>query len=185
MDINKPNLIFALIFALALSLLMCGCEKQNSQLVYSPVEVESESSTPCPETLPFPTASAVNIQKEEVFGELFPLDNIGVAITDPDTHYFYYYISFSSIRVYEEDGHCYLDGICLNGYDQSLSGKCRVVFYDSEGIICGDGIMHTADSNSKMLLAVGENLVYAEIASENDISAFRFEFLADEPFRPN
>lgn len=177
----KRNTIIACIIIAAL--LLSACEKQEAYLLYSPLGTSSPNEIVV--TSPKPTATPIRPSTVTVYGTPFNLDNRGIAIIDPSTHYFLYYISFSDIRIYEEDEHSYLDAICTNGYDLPLKGKCTIVFYDQEGRICGNGLLHSADSVSFLNLPTGDTRVYSEIASETDISTCTFEINIDYPFLPN
>lgn len=170
------------LFVFLFLLLLSACEDQDSILKYAPVE-ESPAILEVL-TVPQPTATPFMLEILPITGDTFISDNIGVAINDSETHYFKYYISFSDLRVYEEDDHCYLDAVCINGYDRQLAGKCTIVFFDKAGNPCGKGMIHTADDLKNMILSPGKNRVYSEIASENDISSFSFEINNTEPFIP-
>lgn len=160
----------------------CGCESQDVSLEYAPME-EAATNTPIMNT-PAPSATPCILQIDPDRGSPQPTDNRGVAIIDETNHFFIYYVSFSNIRVYEEDQQCYVDAVCINGYDMTMTGKCSIVFFDKAGRQCGKGKFHTADSPVMLYLMPGENRVYAEVSSENDVSNYSFEIRNDGPFLP-
>lgn len=162
---------------------LSGCVSQEANLSYSPVTVESQIET-TPEITQKPEATPFSIYPEAAGGETIPTDTMGIAVIDPDTHYFRFYVSFSEIRIYEEDEQDYLDGICTNGFEQDLHGRCRIVFYDTEGQKCGEGVLHTSDSLTDMDLLCGDNRIFSEIASETDVSGLAFEIETIVPFLP-
>lgn len=180
--INKNKRYYLLFFVFLILMIICGCVNQESYLQYAPIEETVD--TPEPQGTFFPLATPLTVSTEQVTGELFPTDDIGVAILDTATHFYKYYVSFSELRVYEEDERSYLDAICINGYDKRLEGKCSIIFYDQEGSQCGRGVLHTAENMYSVSLIPGENRVYAEISSEYDISLMPFEVLNDESFMP-
>lgn len=168
---------------LVILILLNACEKQEAYLAYSPID--QGPSSDYIERSPAPTATPFQFIVSPIVGTPFAIDNSGIAIIDRETHFYKYYISFSDIRIYEEDEHCYLDAICTNGYDKPLTGECIIVFYDQEGRTCGKGVLHDADSMLSLTLLPGDNRIYSEIASEMDISACPFEFEAISTFTPN
>lgn len=173
-----------IISILLVSLVMLsGCVSQEAHLRYSPDE-ELPVPTATSVITPKPEASPYYPEMEPANGEPVPTDSLGIGIIDPDEHYFKFYVSFSNIRIYEENGCNYLDGICLNGYENDLTGRCRVMFFDGAGQKCGEGNLHTSDSISDLNLLRGENRVFSEISSETDISSCAFEIETVSAFYP-
>ena len=162
--------------AFILLLLLCGCVRQEAALSFVPSEAGEEQGTG-EESL----SAALTV--EPVTGTPPETDSNGIPLSDPDTHYFRYYLSFSDIRIYEEEGYTFLDGFCLNSFDSVLSGACDVIFYDDSGSACGLGTLHTADGDS-LLLQPGQNRIYAEILSEDTVKEAAFSFAVTAAFAP-
>lgn len=169
-------------FISAVLLLLFGCQAQDAVLSYAPTE-EPVVSTPNLYT-PVPSATPFFCSVDPFYGSEFPNDNSGVAVIDPDSHFFKIYISFSDIRIYEEDERCFFDAVCTNGYEEVLTGKCNIVFFDKEGRSCGSGRIHTADDASALILPPGESRVFAEIFSEDAVAGMDFEIRPVSPFLP-
>lgn len=176
---KKSLYVFSLLFLLA----FCGCVKQEAYLTYAPMETPAPSAHSATTEKPAITPSELSVST--VAGDIPATDNRGVSILSPETHFFKYYVSFSNLRIYAEEDHCYLDATCTNNYDVRLSGTCCIVFYDSEGRVCGKGTLHTAEDSDTLILAPGDTLVYAEIASETDISMYSFAISPESPFLPD
>lgn len=111
------------------------------------------------------------------------MDEKGLPILDAENHYFQYYLVFTDIRIYEENGYTFLDGICSNSYSRPLTGGVRILFRDSsDGSVYGQGDLYTADGD--MTLQPGENRIYAEILSEKDVQLMAFSLELTTPFTP-
>lgn len=160
-----------------------GCVSQEADLVYLP-QTDTDQTDLIPEATLKPETTPFSVQVGPVVEEAIPVDLTGIAIIDPQTHYFRYYLSFFDIRIYEEDDNCYLDGICSNSFVQPLRGKARIVFFDETGRTCGEGILHTAENLYEMNLSQGDNRVFAEVLAETDVSAYAFEIETESPFLP-
>ena len=167
--------------SLLLILLLSGCVRQDAWLSYTAVR-ETPQPTATPAQTLSPTVEPIAIEAEPVLGEDFHTDRKGIPILDKDTHYFTYYLSFYDMRVYEEEGYTYLDGLCLNAFDGTLTGEARICFYDADGKLVGFGTLHTAEGG--LTLAVGENRIYAEILSEVDVQALSAVIEQVAPFNP-
>ena len=160
--------------------LFTGCVRQDAWLSYRIPETPQPTTTAI--HTPAPTREPVTLTFEPVLGEDFLTDRKGIPILDKDTHYFTYYLSFYNMRVYEEEGYTYLDGLCLNAFDGTLTGEARICFYDADGKLVGFGALHTAEGG--LTLAVGENRIYAEILSEVDVQALSAVIEQVAPFNP-
>ena len=160
--------------------LFAGCVRQNAWLSYRIPETPQPTTTAI--HTPAPTREPVTLTFEPVLGEDFLKDRKGIPILDKDTHYFTYYLSFHDLRVYEEEGYTYMDGLCLNAFDGTLTGEARICFYDADGKLVGFGTLHTAEGG--LTLAVGENRIYAEILSEVDVQALSAVIEQVAPFNP-
>ena len=136
-------------------LLSVGCVRQDAWLSYAVPETQQ------------PTATAV----------ITP-----VPTRDKDTHYYTYYLAFSDMRIYEENGYTYMDGICTNTFDGTLTGEARLCFYDADEKLVGYGVIHTAEGN--LTLGVGANRIYAEILSEVDVQQLTCRIEQTAPFNP-
>ncbi len=146
-------------------LLLAGCVQQDAWLSYS----VPETPPPSPTTIhtPAPTWEPMILTVDPIQGESFYTDRKGIPILDKDTHYFTYYLSFSDLRIYEEDGFTYMDGDCTHSFDGTLAGEARICFYDENKKLVGYGDIHTAEGD--MTLPVGTTRIYAEILSEVDV----------------
>ena len=178
MSKNKGILLIA---AFLLLLFGFGCVQQDAWLSYSTPQTQAPTATAV-HTLS-PTREPIQVTFEPVQGEEFHTDRRGIPILDKDTHYFTYYLSFSDLRIYEENGYSYLDGVCTNAFDGTLTGEAQVCFYDEEGKLVGYGNLHTAEGG--LSLSVGANRIYAEIVSEEDIQQLTFRIEQTAPFNPS
>lgn len=172
----------ASIAILLISLLLgafSGCIRQDAWLIYSPQEVRPTVS---PAFTPEPTATPQVLEIPPITGSTFPMDEKGLPILDAATHYFTYYLVFTDLRIYEENGFTYLDGVCTNSYSRPLTGGVEIVFSDSNGAVYGRGTLHTAEED--MTLDPGENRIYAEILSETDVQLMSFSLQITTPFTP-
>jgi len=170
-----------IVFLCGMSLLpLIGCVRQDAWLSYSVPETQQPTATAF--YTPSPTREPIFVTLEPVQGEDFHTDRNGIPVLDQDTHYFTYYLSFSDLRIYEEDGYSYLDGVCTNTFDGTLTGEARVCFYDGENRLVGFGRLHTAEGG--LTLAVGTNRIYAEILSEVNIQQLTFRIEQTSPFNP-
>lgn len=179
---KAANAFCSRILILLLSLLLgafCGCIKQDAWLVYSP---EGARPTGTPALTPEPTATPEVLEIAPVTGSTFPMDEKGLPILDASTHYFTYYLVFSDLRIYEENGYTYLDGVCTNSYSRPLTGGVEIVFADSTGAVYGRGALHTAEGD--MTLDPGETRIYAEILSETDVQLMGFSLQITTVFTP-
>ena len=162
-----PKSSICVLFGIVLTiLLLMGCVRQNAWLTYSTPETQQPTATAVHHT-PAPTMEPIPVELEPVLGDSFNTDRKGIPILDKDTHYFTWYLAFSDMRIYEENGYTYMDGICTNSFDGTLTGEARICFYDKDGKLVGYGAIHTADGD--LTLTVGANRIYAEILSEVNV----------------
>lgn len=166
--------------ALVAALLLTGCVRQDAWLTYT--VPETPQPTPTARHTPAPTREPLPLSVEPILGESFHTDRKGIPILDKDTHYFTYYLSFSDLRIYEEDGFTYMDGVCTNSFDGTLTGKARICFYDETEKLVGYGDIHTAEGD--LALTVGDNRIYAEILSEVNVQQLDARIEQTEPFHP-
>lgn len=170
------------IYILLISLLLgafSGCIQQEAWLIYSP---EESRPTVSPAFTPEPTATPEVLEIPPITGSTFSMDEKGLPILDAATHYFTYYLVFTDLRIYEENGFTYLDGVCANSYSRPLTGGVEIVFADSTGAVFGRGALYTAEGD--MTLNPGENRIYAEILSETDVQLMGFSLQITIPFTP-
>ena len=163
-----------------LFLLLAGCVRQDAWLSYAVPETQQPTVTAA-HTLA-PTREPINVLLDPIQGEDFYTDRKGIPILDKDAHYFTYYLAFSDLRIYEEDGYTYMDGICTNSFDGTLTGEARICFYDKDEKLVGYGTIHTAEGD--LTLTAGENRVYAEILSEEDVQLLDCRIEQTAPFNP-
>ena len=181
MEKRAVNRIQTLFFGLLLAtLLAVGCVRQNAWLSYAVPETPQPTATAV-QTLS-PTREPMPLSVDPIQGEDFHTDRKGIPILDGDTHYFTYYLAFSDLRIYEEDGYTYMDGFCTNSFDGTLSGAARLCFYDRDGKLMGYGNIHTAEGG--LSLKVGTNRIYAEILSEVDVQQLDCRIEQVSPFNP-
>lgn len=162
-------------------LLFTGCVRQDAWLSYTAVR-DTPQPTATPMQTILPTIEPITIDLEPVMGEDFYTDRKGIPILDKDTHYFTYYLAFSDVRIYEENGYTYMDGICTNSFDGTLTGRAQLCFYDADEKLVGFGDIHTADG--ELLLTVGTNRIYAEILSEVDVQQLTCRIEQVSAFNP-
>ncbi len=161
-------------------LLLTGCVRQDAWLSYSVPETPSPAPTAV-QTLA-PTREPITLDLDPVLGEGFHTDRKGIPILDKETHYFTYYLAFSDLRIYEEDGYTYMDGVCTNSFDGMLTGEAHIRFYDKDKKLVGYGVIHTAEGD--MTLNVGANRIYAEILSEVDVQQLDCQIEQISAFHP-
>ena len=162
-------------------LLFTGCVRQDAWLSYTAVH-DTPQPTATPMQTILPTIEPITIDLEPVSGEDFYTDRKGIPILDKDTHYFTYYLAFSDVRIYEENGYTYMDGICTNSFDGTLTGEARLCFYDKDEKLVGYGVIHTAEGS--LTLGVGANRIYAEILSEVNVQQLDCRIEQTAPFNP-
>ena len=162
------------------ALLSVGCVRQDAWLSYAVPETPQPTATAV--HTPAPTREPILVSVDPIQGEDFHTDRNGIPILDPDTHYFTYYLTFSDMRIYEEDGFTYMDGICTNAFTGTLTGAARLCFYDGDEKLVGYGDIHTAEGS--LSLGVGENRIYAEILSEVDVQQLTCRIEQISPFNP-
>lgn len=160
---NRTRYLF--VWTILVAFLLFGCVQQDAWLSYTVPETQQPTATAV-HTL-VPTMEPVPLEVKPVLGDDFHTDRKGIPILDKDTHYFTYYLAFSDMRIYEEDGYTYLDGICTNSFDGTLTGEANICFYDTNEKLVGYGAIHTAEGD--LTLSVGENRIYAEILSEVNV----------------
>ena len=160
--------------------LLTGCVRQDAWLSYA--VPETLQPTPMTVYTPVPTRDPISLNVEPVQGEVFHTDRKGIPIFDKDTHYFTFYLSFSDMRIYEEDNYTYMDGICTNSFDGTLTGEANISFYDENEKIVGYGVIHTAEGN--LTLSPGTNRIYAEILSEVNVQQLSCRVEQVSPFNP-
>ena len=177
----SKRILMILTGSLLAILLLLGCVRQDAWLSYTIRETPQPTAT-AKQTVS-PTMEPILLNVDPIQGEDFHTDRKGIPILDKDTHYFTYYLAFSDLRIYEEDGYSYLDGICTNSFDGTLSGEARVCFYDGDEKLVGFGQLHTAEGG--LTLAVGVNRIYAEILSEVNIQQLTFRIEQTAPFNPS
>ena len=175
-----PSPIHALLAGTLVILMLTGCVRQDAWLTYS--VPETPQPTPTAIRTPTPTREPINLTVDPVLGEGFQTDRKGIPILNKDTHYFTYYLAFSDLRVYEEDGFTYMDGVCTNSFDGTLTGEARVYFYDMDEKLVGYGDIHTAEGD--LMLSVGANRIYAEILSEVNVQQLTCLIEQVSAFRP-
>ena len=176
--INRIRLALPGLILTILSLI--GCVQQNAWLSYAVPETQQPTATAA-HTLT-PTSKPISVRMEPITGEDFYTDRKGIPILDKNTHYFTYYLAFSDLRIYEEDGYTYMDGVCTNSFDGTLTGEARICFYDKEEKLVGLGRIHTAEGD--LTLTVGENRIYAEILSEENVQQIDCRIEQIAPFNP-
>ena len=161
-------------------LLSVGCVRQDAWLSYAVPETQQPTATAI--ITPVPTREPVSVSVDPVQGEDFHTDRNGIPILDKDTHYYTYYLAFSDMRIYEENGYTYMDGICTNSFDGTLTGEARLCFYDKDEKLVGYGVIHTAEGS--LTLGVGANRIYAEIHSEVNVQQLDCRIEQTAPFNP-
>ena len=183
MNRRYSNRIFAILGgAVGAVLLLSGCVRQNAWLSYTAVN-ETLPPTATPVQTISPTMEPLPFTVDPVMGEEFHTDRKGIPILDADTHYFTYYLTFSDLRIYEEDGYTYMDGVCNNSFDGTLTGKANICFYNKDEKLVGYGTIHTAEGG--LNLGVGDNRIYAEILSEVDVQQATCRIEQISPFNPS
>ena len=122
--LHPGQLFLRLLGTFVAFLLMAGCVRQDAWLSYT-VPVTAQPSPTAVHTQK-PTREPIPVNIDPIQGESFHTDRKGIPILDKDTHYYTYYLAFSDLRIYEEDGFTYMDGICTNSFDGTLMGEARI-----------------------------------------------------------
>ncbi len=181
MNRRNTNLISRFLSVSMLTvLLLAGCVRQDAWLSYTVPETQQPTATAIHTFVP--TMEPVPVIVDPVLGEDFHADRKGIPILDKDTHYFTYYLAFSDLRIYEEDGYTYMDGICVNSFDGTLTGEAQICFYDRDEKLVGYGMIHTAEGG--LILPVGQSRIYAEILSEVNVQQLNCQIEQVSPFNP-
>ena len=180
---GNPKAFICVILGIAVTILMLeGCVHQNAWLSYTTPDTPQPTATAVRHTVA-PTMEPIPVNVEPVLGDSFHTDRKGIPILDKDTHYFTWYLAFSDMRIYEEDGYTYMDGICTNSFDGTLTGEARICFYDKDEKLVGYGTIHTADGD--LTLTVGTNRIYAEILSEVNVQQLDCRIELVSAFNPS
>jgi len=146
----------------------------------APFAVSAYGAVPAP---PTPAATPTPLPdpfSAEITAEPVPTDLLGNQILQDD-HYFQY-LSFGELRVYEYDDGTFLDGLCVNAFPQPLDGEVDIVYYTTDGKICGIGKIHNALGTT--VLETGTNAIYAEINTDISVVSMEFKLLVKTNFQP-
>lgn len=166
--------IIALICAAAV--LCCGCTDTKPQYHadITPIPTEEPTPEPTEEPTPTPTAqpTATPAATQQSTGGV---DALGVPISG--TEHYMRYITFSDMIVYEEDGGTFLDGIINNSYPEEILCAVSIIYYDIDGMEIAKAPLQTRDGQYLLVLAPGENVVYATILT--DISLVENEYILE------
>lgn len=157
--------ILAIVLVCALA--FAGCDDVTPSL----------AGTPTPSASPTPLPDAFTA---EITAAPAPTDALGKAISG-DNHY-HQYLSFGDIRVYEYDTGTFLDGVCVNAFTAPLDGRIDVVYYTSEGKVCGVGTLHNDAGETRM--ETGANNIYAEINTDINVCDMEFTLIVVTPYMP-
>lgn len=173
MTAKRAKTVSALLAALMLTLACAGCinvrPQYNAQITPGPTGVPSVDRTEEPE----PTEEPTSVPTEEdpaLASET--VDAMGSVITGAD--HFYRYIKFTDLVVYEEDGDTFLDGIALNSYSQPLVCAVSIVYRDEGGGELARSQLQTRDGNYMLILAPGENVVFAHILTDMSLVGLEY-----------
>lgn len=143
------------------------------------VNVDPEiAGTPTPSASPTPLPDPFTA---ELTAAPVESDQLGKRIETED-HYFRYYLSFGDLRVYEYGTGTFLDGVCVNAYPLPLDGVVNIVYYSSDGKICGIGRIHNATGGT--VLESGSSAIYAEIQTDINVQGMEFVLEVETPFLP-
>ena len=142
------------------------------------ISVSAEiSGTPTPSSSPTPYGEFFSIT---VTGEPLPVDATG-KIIDSEDHY-HHYLSFGNMRIYEYNNGTFMDGICINAYPLPLDGEIYIVYYDSEGRVCGKGsILNNADGT---VFKPGSNIIHSDINTDISVVDMSFSLEISRQYAP-
>lgn len=159
----------ALLAALLTVMLLSGCI--NTAPKYYPSVTPGPTAAPTEEQTAYtepPAAEATEEASPEPTvireGEV---DAMGNRINGAE-HYIRY-ISFRDLVVYEEEGDTFLDGVIVNSYSQPLVCAVDIVYRDEGGGELARAQLQTGDGNYMLVLAPGDNLVYATILTDSSL----------------
>lgn len=159
------------------AMLLIGCSAQGAHLIYIP----ESTPTATPLFTPTPPPEPLPIIVDPVTGMGFLTDENGIPILNETTHYYDYYISFSQMRVFEENGDTLIDAVITNDYPKKLSGGLQVMFLN-DGVKYGYAELHTAAGD--LVLLPGENRVYGDVLTEVDVQMMEYAIEVSVPFVP-
>ena len=103
-------------------------------------------------------------------------DALGNTINGPE-HYIRY-VTFTDLIVYEEEGDTFLDGIINNSYSLPIVCAVYIVYHDEEDNEIARAQLQTRDGKYLLVLAPGENVVFAHILTDMTLTdqEFTLEF---------
>ncbi len=134
------------------------------------------TAEPLVQETPVPTEAAEEYTPAptEEFGVV--KDALGNVINGAE-HYIRY-ITFTDLVVYEEDGDTFLDGIINNNYPLPIVCAVDIVYCDEQEVELARAQLQTRDGNYLLVLAPGENVVFAHILTDMTLmdKEFTLEF---------
>ena len=148
-------------------LLLPGCIRQRPVL--------AANSTPAPTPTPSlpPVAQAIIPKQQQT-------DALGAEILGED--HFLRYLTFTNLRVYEYEGGTLFDGVCQNGYPETLTGSLELVFTDKDGTVVARAPVYTRSGDHAF--APGETVLYAEVDTDMDIRLLPFSLTVTQQITP-
>ena len=168
-------LSFAALLICAAMLFVCGCVDTKPQYKPSvtphPTEEQTET-TSAPQDGAEPAETQQAATPEPTLEPDADVDALGNRIIGAE--HFIRYIGFKDLNVYEEEGDTFLDGIITNSYPQPLVCAVNMIYRDEFGGELARAQLKTRDGNYMLVLAPGDNIVFAEILT--DISLVGMEY---------
>ena len=166
--------------ALLAAVLLCGCVNVRPGYEASVTPGPTQAPTDAPEASVLPTEAVTPAPTEYVKPTYIPgesVDDMGAVITGAD--HFYRYIKFTDLIVYEEDGDTFLDGMVQNSYSRPLVCAVDIVYRDEGGGELARASLQTRDGNYMLVLAPGENVVFAQILTDMSLVGMEYELEFD------
>lgn len=165
--------ISAVLAAALCSVVLAGCvnvrPEYEAGVTPGPTAEPAAVVTLPPEATPEPTAAPTE-DETVIPGET--VDAMGSVITGAE--HFYRYIRFTDLIVYEEDGDTFLDGMVENSYAEPLVCAVDIVYRDEGGGEIARAQLQTRDGNYMLILAPGENVVFAHILTDMSLVSMEY-----------
>lgn len=151
-----------------------GCVRQSPVLL---PDYTLPTPTPVPTPAPTPVPTPTPVPEPTLAPEF---DALGLFVGSK-MHY-RQYISFEMIQVYEQAEDTFLDAVAVNAYPEPLVCAVDVRFFEESGDEIAAGALQTRDGQYVLVLAPGENTVFARMDTDIVLTDKPLQFIFDETF---
>jgi len=159
---------------LVICLLVAGCVQQSPVLLPDyllPTPTPEPTPTPTPIPTPTPTPQPTVAPEFDALGRF----------VSAKMHY-QQYIAFEMIQVYEQAEDTFLDAVAVNAYPEPLVCAVDVRFFEESGEEIAASALQTRDGQYVLVLAPGENTVFARVDTDIVLTDKELRFVFDEHF---